>query len=256
MSEWRRHEFDIMAERWVQDHQRDPWRRRAVAEGYRARSAFKLKQIQTRFEIMEVGDVILDVGCHPGGWTQVAVEEVGEQVFVIGVDLESSKPVDGAHLLVGDITHPQTQDRILDLLDGKQINAVISDISPEITGRWEMDQAIAIDLVAKVFDFALPLLRPGGKFITKLFQGVGVDELIKSVKQHFSKVKRFSPEASRNSSSEVYLICLNHKPWLADSGGPDITGEMEVAFNDDEEEEEIQTVATGFRVIRRNTESE
>jgi len=256
MSERRRHGFDIMADRWVQDHQRDPWRRKAVAEGYRARSAFKLKEIQTRFEIMEEGDVVLDVGAHPGGWTQVAVEEVGEQGVVIGVDLESSKPVDGAQLLVGDITHSQTQDRILDLLDKKPINVVISDISPDITGRWEMDQAIAIDLVAKVFDFALPLLCAGGKFVTKLFQGVGVDELIKSVKPYFTKVKRFSPEASRNSSSEVYLVCLNHKPWLAGKDGPDITGKMEIAFNDSEEEEEIQTVATGFRVVRRNTESE
>jgi len=256
MSEWRRHRFDIMSDRWVQDHQRDSWRRRAVAEGYRARSAFKLKQIQVRFEIMEEGDVVLDVGCHPGGWTQVAVEEVGKQGVVIGVDLVSSKPIDGAQLFVGDITHSQTQDRILEFLDGKPINAIVSDISPDITGRWEMDQAIAIDLVAKVFDFGLPLLCAGGKFITKLFQGVGVDELIKSVKPYFSKVKRFSPEASRNSSSEVYLVCLNHKPWLAEKGGPDITGKMEVAFNDNEVEEEIQTVATGFRVIRKNTESE
>jgi len=206
-----------MADHWIENHKRDSWRRQAKASGYRARSAFKLKQIQAKFELMREGDVVLDVGCHPGGWAQVAVEEVGETGIVIGVDLEPCQPVDGAYLMVGDITDPLTQERIVKELKDRQVNSVVSDISPHITGKWDVDQAVAMTLVAKVFDFALPLLCSGGWFVTKLFQGVGVEELIEAVKPHFSYVRRFSPEASRNSSSEVYLVCRNHTPWNATS---------------------------------------
>ena len=245
-----------MADRWMQEHHSDSWRRQAIAAGYRARSAFKLKQIQKRFNIIQQGDVVLDVGAHPGGWTQVAVEETGGTGLVLGIDIEPTKPVEGARLLVGDITDSGSQQQILELLEGREIDTVISDISPDISGKWLMDQAIAMNLVAKVFDFALPLLVARGAMVAKVFQGVGIEELIEAVKPHFAKVKRFSPEASRNSSSEVYLVCIYHKPWASGQQGYDITAQMEQAFNDFEPEDEITTVATGFRVIRRNQEEE
>ena len=115
-------------------------RRQAKASGYRARSAFKLKQIQAKFELMREGDVVLDVGCHPGGWAQVAVEEVGDDGIVIGVDLQPCQPVEGALLMVGDITDPLTQERIVKELVDRQVNSVISDISPHITGKWDVDR--------------------------------------------------------------------------------------------------------------------
>ena len=136
---------------------------------------------------------MLDVGCHPGGWTQVAVEEVGETGTVIGIDLMASQPVDGATLLTGDVTDPLIQSRLLDLLGGREINAIVSDISPDITGNWDIDQSVAMSLVAMVFDFGLRLAA-GGSFVTKMFQGVGVEELIAEVRPHFSKVRRFSPK--------------------------------------------------------------
>jgi len=204
---------DGMAEHWIENHKRDAWRRQAKASGYRARSAFKLKQIQDRFGLIREGDLVLDVGCHPGGWAQVAVELVGEEGHVVGVDLQPCQPVEGAVLLTGDITEPVTQERILAELGGERLNVIVSDISPDITGKWDMDQSVAMTLVADVFDFALPLLRKGGSFTTKLFQGVGVEELIEAVRPQFSNVRRFSPDASRNSSSEVYLVCRNHTPW-------------------------------------------
>ena len=139
-----------MADHWIENHKRDSWRKQAKASGYRARSAFKLKQIQTRFELMRQGDVILDVGSHPGGWAQVAVEEVGSSGIVIGIDLEPCQPVDGALLMVGDITDPMTQERIVIELKGRKVNSVVSDISPDITGKWNIDQAVAMTLVAKV----------------------------------------------------------------------------------------------------------
>ena len=203
-----------MADHWIENHKRDSWRRQAKASGYRARSAFKLIQIQKRFKLVREGDVILDVGCHPGGWAQVAVELTGEEGVVIGVDLEPCQPVEGATLLVGDITEDLTQERILEELENRPINAIISDISPDITGKWDVDQTVAMTLVADVFDFSMKLLCKGGSFVTKLFQGTGVEELIKAVKPYFSEVRRFSPDASRNSSSEVYLICRNFMPWM------------------------------------------
>jgi 23S rRNA (uridine2552-2'-O)-methyltransferase len=204
-----------MADHWVENHKRDSWRRQAKASGYRARSAFKLKQIQERFALIRDGDFVLDVGCHPGGWAQVAVELAGEDGQVIGVDLQPCAPVEGAVLLTGDITDPFTQERILSELDGELLNVIVSDISPHITGKWDMDQSVAMTLVADVLDFSLPLLKKGGAFTTKLFQGVGVEELISAVRPHFSSVRRFSPDASRNSSSEVYLVCKHHTPWKA-----------------------------------------
>ena len=203
-----------MADHWIENHKRDSWRRQAKASGYRARSAFKLIQIQKRFKLIRESDVVLDVGCHPGGWAQVAVELTGEDGVVIGVDLEPCQPVEGATLLVGDITEELTQERILDELQGRPINTIVSDISPDITGKWDVDQTVAMTLVADVFDFSMKLLCKGGSFTSKLFQGIGVEELIKAVKPYFSDVRRFSPDASRNSSSEVYLVCRNFMPWM------------------------------------------
>ena len=245
-----------MADHWIENHKRDSWRRQAKASGYRARSAFKLKQIQARFELMRDGDVVLDVGCHPGGWAQVAVEEVGESGIVIGVDLEPCQPVDGAMLMVGDITDPLTQERIIKELGDRMVNSVVSDISPDITGKWDIDQAVAMTLVAKVFDFALPLLCSGGWFVTKLFQGIGVEELIEAVKPHFSYVRRFSPEASRNSSSEVYLVCRNHTPWNAKSTSVLEQYEQAVdkVLGGDDIVDDVVATKTSFTVRRKKAE--
>ena len=179
-----------MSKRWFQSHQRDTWRKQARSKGYRSRSAFKLQQIQDRFEIIREGDLVLDVGCHPGGWTQVAVEITGSSGLVIGVDLLSSAPIDGAHLVTGDVMEDDTQSRIVELLcEGQCVgggilpeitsdkdrlfNSIVSDISPSLTGQYDRDQAISLELVAMVFDFTMPLLAPGGSFVTKIFQGTG-----------------------------------------------------------------------------------
>ncbi len=245
----------VMVDRWVQDHQRDAWRKQAKSSGYRARSAFKLKQIQDRHKLVKSGDSILDVGCHPGGWTQVAVELVGGSGKVVGIDLQPCIPVDGADLIVGDITDPLIQEAVLNVIDTEVIDVVISDISPNITGKWDIDQAVSLMLVADVFDFALPILKYGGHFVTKLFQGAGVEELIELVRPHFQTVKRFSPMASRNSSSEVYLVCKFHTP----KRGPD--WEIRPAFEHALENrqggpeplEDVKPAKSSFTIIRKET---
>ena len=241
-----------MADHWIENHKRDSWRRQAKSSGYRARSAFKLIQIQEKFKLIREGDVILDVGCHPGGWSQVAVEMTGEDGIVIGVDLEPCQPVEGALLLVGDITESSTQDRILQELGGRVINTIVSDISPDITGNWDIDQAVAMTLVADVLDFSLDLLCKGGSFTTKIFQGVGIEELITAVKPYFSEVRRFSPMASRNSSSEVYLVCRNHMPWIKREVSIRQTYEslLDEKLNPIEEELD-ETVYTSFKIRKK-----
>jgi 23S rRNA (uridine2552-2'-O)-methyltransferase len=201
-----------MSKRWYQENRRDPWRREARSKGYRARSAYKLKQIQDKFGIIRKGDSVLDVGCHPGGWTQVAVEEVGVNGFVLGVDLLSTSPIEGASVIIGDISENSTLEEISKLLGDRNLNTVISDISPKLTGRYDTDQAISLELSTLVMDTAMLILTPGGNFVTKIFQGTGIEGLMKAAKQRFSNVQRYAPTASRKSSSETYLICQNKLP--------------------------------------------
>ena len=132
-----------MSNRWENERRRDSWRRQAKEEGYRTRSAWKLRQIQDRYHLIRAGDVILDVGCHPGGWSQVAVELSGLEGEVIGVDLLPCVPLDGANLLVGDITDSATQESVVRELNERPLNVVVSDISPDITGNWSTDQAVS-----------------------------------------------------------------------------------------------------------------
>jgi 23S rRNA (uridine2552-2'-O)-methyltransferase len=163
----------------------------------------------------------------------------------------ASQPVDGATLLTGDVTDPLIQSRLLEVLDGREINAIVSDISPDITGNWDIDQSVAMSLVAMVFDFGLPRLAAGGTFVTKMFQGVGVEELIAEVRPHFSKVRRFSPEASRNSSSEVYLVCRNHTPWGAPETPVSERYEASLGKRLNGESIDVEPTATRFKVHRR-----
>jgi 23S rRNA (uridine2552-2'-O)-methyltransferase len=242
-----------MADHWVENHKRDSWRRQAKSSGYRARSAFKLKQIQEKHTILRPGDVVFDVGCHPGGWSQVALELIGSKGALIGVDLQATQSLEGAQFLTGDIRDQHIQDQILEHLGEKKFNSVISDISPDITGNWDIDQSVALELVAMVFDFSIPHLGKGGCFVTKLFQGTGVEVLIEEIQKHFASVRRFSPEASRNSSSEVYLICKHHTPWKSP------TKSMVTRFHDkmnrllNEEQDEIQTISTTMKVRKKKS---
>ena len=246
-----------MSKRWYQENRRDPWRREARSKGYRARSAYKLKQIQDKFGIIRKGDSVLDVGCHPGGWTQVAVEEAGENGFVLGVDLLSTSPIEGASIIIGDISENSTLEEISKLLGGRVLNTVISDISPKLTGRYDTDQAISLELSTLVLDKAMLLLTPGGSFVTKIFQGTGIEGLMKAAKQRFSNVQRYAPTASRKSSSETYLICQNKLPRVK-GGAQEKTAYQQVQEHLEEidvlvknsEMDETPT-AKGFRKLKK-----
>ena len=263
-----------MSKRWFQEHQRDTWRRQARSQGYRARSAFKLKQIQEKFTLIREGDFILDVGCHPGGWTQVSVEETGSNGLVIGIDLLACAPVEGAQFVIGDVSEQLSQEAILELLqEGRKVDGtfcseiaddetrlfdtIVSDISPRLTGQYDRDQAISLELVAMVFDFTLPLLAPGGAFVTKIFQGTGIEGVVNAAKQRFTRVQRYTPDASRNSSSEVFIVC-KHKLPKPKKGFRNTTVAQELDLHlesegiiQSNEPEPVTEVKSGFRRVSK-----
>ncbi|MCK4718712.1 MAG: RlmE family RNA methyltransferase [Thermoplasmata archaeon] len=199
-----------MSKRWAQEHARDPYCRMARRENYRSRAAYKLKQIDQKHHVMRKGDVVVDLGASPGGWSQIALELVGEEGVVIGVDLQPTPPLDGWIFIEGDITQDETRQEILSTLHDmgkKDVSVVISDMSPNISGNYDVDQANSAYLARIALEFAEDNIHPGGNFVCKIFQGSELEEFLRDTRSLFKSVRRYSPPASRKSSSEVYVIC-------------------------------------------------
>jgi len=197
--------------RWYTEKKKEHFYKEAKRVGYRARSAFKLQQIQTRFHCIPKNGIIVDLGAAPGGWSQVAKELVGENGTVIGIDLSSIQPLDGVQFLQGDLTKPETVECIKELMNGRLADTVLSDMSPDISGCYSVDQARSAWLCECALGAVEQVLRPGGCFICKIFEGQDTKTFLNAVKRQFQVVKTFSPEASRKSSSEVYIIAKSFK---------------------------------------------
>ncbi len=197
--------------RWYTEKKKEHFYQQAKRVGYRARSAFKLQQIQNKFHLLPKDGLIVDLGAAPGGWSQVAKELVGPQGFVIGVDLSSIKPIEDIQFIQGDVTKPETLEQIKDMMSGRSADVVISDMSPDISGNYSVDQARSAWLSQCALQAATQLLRSGGHFLCKIFEGEDTKVFLEKVKRHFTVVKIFSPEASRKSSSEVYIIAKSFK---------------------------------------------
>jgi 23S rRNA (uridine2552-2'-O)-methyltransferase len=197
--------------RWYTEKKKEHFYKEAKRVGYRARSAFKLQQIQHRFQCIPKNGIIVDLGAAPGGWSQMAKEIVGEHGTVVGVDLSSIQPLEGVQFLQGDLTKPETVENLKEVMNGREADVVLSDMSPDISGCYSVDQARSAWLCTCALSVADQVLRPGGHFICKIFEGYDTKAFIDTVKQHFRIVKTFSPEASRKSSSEVYIIAKSLK---------------------------------------------
>jgi len=197
--------------RWYAEKKREHFYKEAKRVGYRARSAFKLQQIQKKFNLLSKKDVVLDLGAAPGGWSQVAQELVGGQGTVIGIDLLPIKPLEHVTFIQGDMTKHETLEKIEHFLKGSKVDAVLSDMSPDISGNYSVDQARSIWLCEKALKAAGTFLRPGGHFVCKIFEGEDTKDFIEKVKRRFHIVGVFSPKASRKSSSEIYLIAQSFK---------------------------------------------
>lgn len=204
-----------MTERWYQEKKREAFYRRAKKEGYRARSAYKLMQIQEKFSVIRKGDTVLDLGAAPGGWSQVAVELVSPGGRVIGLDLDTVDPLGGATFLRGDFTKPETVDLLRREMgrDGAKpvANTVLSDLSPDITGTYNRDQAESAFLVTKAIEFAESVLDRGGNFVAKVFEGEDYPGIVALLRARFDMVKPYRPPATRSHSSEVYLVAKGYR---------------------------------------------
>lgn len=192
--------------RWYTEKKKEHFYKEAKKTGYRARSAFKLKQIQEKFDILKEGSFVIDLGAAPGGWSQVAKEIVGEKGTVIGMDLSPIQPIKGVTFLQGDMTHEATLEELISIIGYKKADVVLSDMSPDISGNYSVDQARSIYLGEQALITVEVLLKSGGNFICKVFSGGDLKEFINKVKEKFRIVKQFSPPASRKTSSEIYII--------------------------------------------------
>jgi len=196
-----------LGKRWQQDRKHEHFYRMAKSEGYRSRASFKLKQLSKRYGLLRRGDVVVDLGAAPGGWLQVAAEEVGEKGFVLGVDIQQIAKFPGSNVatMVADITNPETLEKIKKTTP-RAVDVVISDASPSISGVWDVDQARSIGLVSSALGVAEGLLSPGGNFLVKVFQGGMFNDFLDEVRKKFEFVKVSKPMASRKGSAEVYVV--------------------------------------------------
>ena len=187
---------------WLRRHVTDPFVRKAKEQGYRSRAAFKLLEINEKEKFLRPGGLVVDLGAAPGGWSQVAAQKVGARGRVIAIDLLSIAPISGVTVLKADFREP-----ILDQqLQGGKADAVLSDLSPNLSGIPGVDQARALELSLSAVDFCRRSLRPEGVFVAKAFHGEAFDELVGRLRKEFAKVKVIKPTASRGESAETYVV--------------------------------------------------
>lgn len=187
------------------ERRNDPYSRAAKKMDYRSRASFKLIQIDDKFKLLKRGAVVADLGAAPGGWLQVAAERVGPRGKVVGVDLQYIEPIEGVVTVQGDMRKEETVLDMMDALGGKA-DVVISDMSPNISGSYSMDHARSVDLCEHALEFAEKVLKPGGSLVMKIFEGDMMQDFMRQVKARFKVIKLYGPEASRASSSEIYII--------------------------------------------------
>ena len=192
----------------LQLSKRDEFRKLAKNQGYRSRSAFKLKQINASYGIFKKGNIVVDIGCSPGGWLQIARNEVGHNGKVIGIDLKKIEPIDGVIFLNGNIEDKVIKEN-LNQLTNSRVDVILSDISPNLSGQWEFDHARQILLTKSVIELTKKIAKRNSKGIFKVFDGDMLNDLIIELRDIFEKVIISKPLASRPASSELYLVCLN-----------------------------------------------
>ncbi len=196
--------------RWLKEHFQDEFVQRAQREGWRSRGAFKLEEIDAKDRLLKPGMVVLDLGAAPGGWSQYAARRLRHTGRIIALDILPMDSLADVASLQGDFREPSVLDDLLEILGDDRADLVLSDMAPNMSGVKAVDQPRAMYLAELALDLAVQVLRPGGSFLVKVFQGEGFDELLKSMRTRFGKVVSRKPKASRDRSRELYLLARNY----------------------------------------------
>lgn len=196
--------------RWLARQLNDPYVARAKAEGYRSRAAFKLLELDEKFKLLKPGMRVVDLGCAPGGWAQVAVQKIGAKGKVVGCDLLEVPPIAGATLIVQDFLADDAPQKMYNLLDGKA-DLVMSDMASNTTGHTPTDHIRIMHLCELAYHFATDVLAPGGAFLCKVLKGGTERELLQQMQKQFTTVKHAKPKSSRADSAESYVVALGFK---------------------------------------------
>jgi len=199
------------SQRWLREHNNDQYVKRSQKEGYRSRASYKLLELNEKDRLFKPGMTVVDLGAAPGGWSQVAVQLVGDKGRVIASDILPMDAIAGVDFVQGDFTEQAVFDEILQLLGDAPADLVISDMAPNMSGMKAVDQPRAMYLVELALDMACQILKPGGVFVAKVFHGEGFDSFFQEVKRRFQRVVTRKPDASRSRSREVYLVARGLK---------------------------------------------
>ncbi|WP_415911780.1 23S rRNA (uridine(2552)-2'-O)-methyltransferase RlmE [Neptuniibacter sp. QD37_11] len=194
------------SERWLKEHFDDHWVKKSKELGYRSRASFKLIELDEKDKLLKQGMTVVDLGAAPGGWSQVAAERVGDHGRVVASDILPMDSMAGVEFVQGDFTEEEVLHKILNALGDGPADLVISDMAPNMSGMSAVDQPAAMYLVELALDMAREVLKPGGTFVAKVFQGEGFDQYLKDMRTSFDKVVTRKPDSSRARSREVYLL--------------------------------------------------
>ena len=196
---------------WMQEHVSDEFVKRAQRDGFRARAAYKLMEIDDRDRLIKPGMVVVDLGAAPGSWSQVVMQRLKGQGKVIALDLLDMQPIPGVDFIQGDFREDAVLAALENRLAGKPVDLVISDMAPNISGISSTDQARMAHLAELAMEFSMQWLKPGGNLLVKVFAGSGFEDIVKGMRQGFDQVVTRKPKASRDRSSEVYLLAMGKR---------------------------------------------
>lgn len=200
----------VSSTRWLTRQLNDPYVALAKQKGYRSRASFKIIEIDEKFKIFKKGHKVLDLGCAPGGWSQVISKKVGPN-NVLGLDILPVEPISGVKIIQQDFLAPEAEKVLTDEIGGEKYDVVMSDMAANTTGNKGVDHIRTSALVEEAFNFSLKILKEGGTFIAKVFQGGTEPQLFKKMKDNFKSVKHFKPNSSRKESVEMYVVAQGFK---------------------------------------------
>ena len=199
------------SKRWLQEHGDDQYVKRSKQDGYRSRASYKLLELHEKDRLFRPGMTVVDLGASPGGWSQIAAKLVGPTGFVLASDILPMDSIADVHFIQGDFTEDSVLEQLLAALADRQVDLVISDMAPNISGMADIDQPRSMYLVELALEMAAEVLKPGGNFAVKVFQGEGFTAMLAELRRRFAKVVSRKPAASRDRSREVYLVAKGFK---------------------------------------------